>query len=124
MDRATVLYDEDCGFCRWAADRLRAWDSRDRLAFTSIQGVDGARLLAAMDHAGRLASWHVVGSGGELRSAGAAVPVVLRRLPGGAPLATMSDTFPRTTERLYRWTVRHRARLGRMLGQRACAVHP
>jgi len=23
MDRATVLYDEDCGFCRWAADRLR-----------------------------------------------------------------------------------------------------
>ena len=23
-----VLYDEDCGFCRWSADRLRAWARR------------------------------------------------------------------------------------------------
>jgi predicted DCC family thiol-disulfide oxidoreductase YuxK len=124
MDRATVLYDEDCGFCRWAADRLRAWDRRDRLAFASIQGAEGTRLLASMDPAARLASWHVADPGGTIRSAGDAVPSVLRRLPGGAPLAAVSAAFPRTTQRLYGWTVRHRARLGRMLGQRACAVRP
>lgn len=124
MDPATVLYDEDCGFCRWSADRLRAWDRHDRLAFASIQGTEGTRLLASMDPADRLASWHVVGADGEIRSAGAAVPKALRRLPGGAPLAAVSAAFPRTTERLYRWTVLHRTRLGRMLGQRACAVRP
>ena len=124
MDPATVLYDEDCGFCRWSADRLRAWDRHDRLAFASIQGTEGTRLLASMDPADRLASWHVVGADGEIRSAGAAVPAALRRLPGGAPLAAVSAAFPRTTERLYRWTVLHRTRLGRMLGRRACAVRP
>jgi predicted DCC family thiol-disulfide oxidoreductase YuxK len=124
MDRATVLYDEDCGFCRWSADRMRAWDRHGRLAFAAIQGAEGARLLASMDPTARLASWHVVSSGGEVRSAGAAVPGVLRRLPGGTPLAALGDTFPHTTERLYRWTVHHRAQLGRMLGRRACAVRP
>ncbi len=32
-----VLYDEDCGFCRWSADKLRAWDTRRRLTFAAIQ---------------------------------------------------------------------------------------
>ena len=125
MDPATVLYDEDCGFCRWSADRLRAWDRHDRLAFASIQGTEGARLLASMDPADRLASWHVVRRGRRDPLRGRRGPGArCRRLPGGAPLAAVSAAFPRTTERLYRWTVRHRTRLGRMLGQRACAVRP
>ena len=33
-----VLYDEDCGSCRWSADRLRALDRRRaRLRFAPIQ---------------------------------------------------------------------------------------
>ena len=35
----TVLYDEDCGFCRWSADKLRRWDTRGRLTFAAIQSV-------------------------------------------------------------------------------------
>jgi predicted DCC family thiol-disulfide oxidoreductase YuxK len=61
---------------------------------------------------------------GSIVSAGAALPPTLRLLPGGRPLAVMFAACPPITERLYRWTVRHRIRLGALLGQRACAVDP
>jgi predicted DCC family thiol-disulfide oxidoreductase YuxK len=124
VGRPIVFYDEDCGFCRWSADRLRAWDRHDRLRFAPIQGPDGDRLLADMDPVVRYGSWHVVSEDAGVRSAGAAIPLVLRRLPAGAPLAALAAAFPKATERTYRFTVQHRARLGRLLGQRACAVDP
>ena len=48
MDPTTVLYDEDCGFCRWTADKLRGWDRRRRLPFAPIQSPRGQALLAAV----------------------------------------------------------------------------
>jgi len=36
-----VLYDDDCGFCRWSADRIRRLDARGALAFAPIQGEVG-----------------------------------------------------------------------------------
>src|SRR6266508_2389621 len=30
MDRWVLLYDRDCGFCRWATRQLLAWDRRGR----------------------------------------------------------------------------------------------
>lgn len=124
MDAATVFFDEDCGFCRWSADRLRAWDRAGRLRFAPIQGPEGDRLLGDMDPEARVSSWHLVGRDGRRWSAGAAVAPTLRQLPGGRPLAAVFALSPAATERLYRWTVRHRPRLGSMLGQRACAVDP
>ena len=32
MSEAVVLYDADCGFCRWAIDKLLVWDRAGRLA--------------------------------------------------------------------------------------------
>jgi predicted DCC family thiol-disulfide oxidoreductase YuxK len=45
-------------------------------------------------------------------------------LPTGAPIATLASAFPRATDRAYRWVAKHRERLGRVLGERACAVDP
>jgi predicted DCC family thiol-disulfide oxidoreductase YuxK len=124
MDTATVFFDEDCGFCRWSADRLRSWDRAGRLRFATIQGPEGDRVLGDMDPATRLASWHLVSRDGRRWSAGAAVAPTIRLLPGGRPLAVVFALSPWATERLYQWTVRHRLRLGALLGQAACSVDP
>jgi predicted DCC family thiol-disulfide oxidoreductase YuxK len=119
-----VLYDDDCGFCRWSADRLRAWDRAGRLAFRSIGDAERDGSLDDIDPAERRASWHAVTPDGRLWSAGAALAPVLRRLPGGVPIASAAETFPHATERAYRFVARHRERLGAAIGARACAVDP
>jgi predicted DCC family thiol-disulfide oxidoreductase YuxK len=124
MDAPIVFFDRDCGFCRWSCERLRAWDRGGRLRFAPIQGPQGDRWLGELSPQARLGSWHLVGPDGSIVSAGAALPPTLRLLPGGRPLAALFAAAPSATERLYRWTVRHRARLGALLGQRACAVDP
>jgi hypothetical protein len=67
-----------------------------------------------------MASWHLVERGGghpapTVHSAGAAFPPVFARLPGGRPLARVSERFPRASERAYRWVADHRSLLGRPL---------
>ena len=72
----TVLDDEDCGFCRWSADKLRAWDTQHRLAFAAIQSARGAELLVAVPEAQRLDSMHAVTTDGRVWSGGQAVRVI------------------------------------------------
>jgi predicted DCC family thiol-disulfide oxidoreductase YuxK len=120
----TVLYDEDCGFCRWSADKLKAWDARRRLTFAAIQSPRGAELLHAVPEAQRLDSMHAVTPDGRVWSGGQAVRVILAELPGGSILASTATAFPGATDTTYRLVARHRERLGRMLGQRACSVDP
>jgi predicted DCC family thiol-disulfide oxidoreductase YuxK len=124
MARATVLYDGDCGFCRWSADKLRTWDRHGRLAFATIQGSIGQELLGSLDPDRRLDSWHVVEPNGRLWSAGAAAPLILRLLPFGGPLAALAELAPGLTDRTYRLVARNRGRIGRLLGQTACSVDP
>jgi predicted DCC family thiol-disulfide oxidoreductase YuxK len=124
MDRAVVLYDEDCGFCRWATGKLLAWDRQGRLRAVPLQGPEAARLLRGMNPERRMATWHLVDPDGRVRSAGRAIAPLLRLLPGSTPLAVLAETFPRTTDRLYGWTSRHRGRLGAFLGAQRCAVDP
>lgn len=111
----TVLYDRDCGFCKWSLDKILAWDRRRRrLRPVAIQSEEGARLLAAIEPQRRLDSWHLVADG-EIRSAGAAAPRLFEALPGGRPLAALLAAFPGATERAYRWVASHRVRLARLL---------
>ena len=124
MDRAVIMFDEDCGFCRWATDKLLVWDRRGHLSAVALQDPGAERLLPGMDQERRMASWHLVTADGAVRSAGRAVAPLLRLLPAGAPLAALAEAFPRTTDRMYDWTVRHRARLGAFLGKQRCAVDP
>jgi predicted DCC family thiol-disulfide oxidoreductase YuxK len=120
----TVLYDEDCGFCRWSAERLRRWDRRGSLRFAPIQSATGLSVLRSLEPDARLDSLHVVGADGRLWSGADAIPVLLRSLPGGRPVAALAAAAAAPTDAAYRWVARRRGRLGRLLGQRACAVDP
>jgi predicted DCC family thiol-disulfide oxidoreductase YuxK len=124
MGQAVVFYDEDCGFCRWATGRVLAWDRRDRIRAVALTDPETERLLPGMDRQRLMASWHVLSPDGGVWSAGRAVAPLLRLLPAGAPLAAAAAAFPRTTDRLYDWTARHRGRLGALLGTQRCAVQP
>jgi predicted DCC family thiol-disulfide oxidoreductase YuxK len=124
MERHLVLYDENCGFCRWSLARLLRWDRRGRLRAASIQGEEGGRLLADLNERDRLASWHLVTPDGRRYSGGAATGPLALLLPGGTPVAFLAETFPQSSDRLYRWVARNRDTLGRRLGEQACAVDP
>jgi predicted DCC family thiol-disulfide oxidoreductase YuxK len=117
----TVLYDDDCGFCRWSADRIRRW-ARGRAAIAPIQSDHGRELLRAVPPARRLDSMHVVTADGRVWPAGVGIPHVLRAFPGGRPLAALAEGFPRTTERLYRAVANRRDAIGRRLGEKACDI--
>src|SRR3954463_5166895 len=83
---ALVLYDEDCGFCRWTLAKLLAWDRQGRLHPGAIQSAEGRRLLAGLSEEEMLASWHLIRDG-RRHSAGAAFAPPLAPPPpgGGAP---------------------------------------
>jgi predicted DCC family thiol-disulfide oxidoreductase YuxK len=111
----TVLYDRDCGFCKWSLDKILLWDRGGRLRPLPIQSPEGQRLLDGVKPEARLDSWHLVKPGGEVASAGAAAEPLARLLPGGRPLAFLFRTFPGATERAYRWVADNRDRLARVL---------
>jgi predicted DCC family thiol-disulfide oxidoreductase YuxK len=113
--RLAVLYDEDCGFCRWSLDKLLAWDRRRRLRPVAIQSDEGQDILHAIPPEQHLESWHVRLPSGEVLSSGAAGAPVVEQLPLGRPLAALFRTFPRITERAYRWVARNRNRFARLL---------
>jgi predicted DCC family thiol-disulfide oxidoreductase YuxK len=119
--RWTVLYDSDCGFCRWSLAQLLALDRRRRLRPVALGTPEADAVLADMAPAQRSASWHLVSPDGRRWSAGAAAPPLLRLLPGGrAPAAILART-PRLTERGYRWVADHRSTLSRLIPSRAKA---
>jgi predicted DCC family thiol-disulfide oxidoreductase YuxK len=115
MAKATVLYDRDCGFCRWSLGKVLAWDRRGRVRPVPIESDEGDRLLDGVPAADRMSSWHLVGEDGTVRSAGAAFPGLFRQLPGGAPLARLTSRAPRATDRAYRWVAGNRSRWGKLV---------
>ena len=112
-----VLYDDDCGFCKWSLNAVLRWDGRRRrLRPVAIQGEEGRELLAAIPPERRLDSWHLALPGGRVLSAGAAAAPLARSLPGGRPLGWLFEAFPGATDRAYRFVASRRGRLGRMVG--------
>lgn len=114
-----VLYDGDCGFCKVMLAAVLTWDRARRLDSAPIQSDTGERLLAAMPVRERLASWHLTGVNRDVHSGGAALPIVLAALPGGAPLSRIAARLPRVTSSAYEWVASRRALLGRLFGERA-----
>jgi predicted DCC family thiol-disulfide oxidoreductase YuxK len=115
---ATVIYDADCGFCKWCLAILLRRDRSGALRPLPLGTGEADRLLADLDVGEREASWHLV-LGGERFSAGAALAPALRLLRGGRLPAAAFARFPRATEAGYRWVAGHRGLLGRFVGGRA-----
>jgi predicted DCC family thiol-disulfide oxidoreductase YuxK len=104
---ATIIYDRDCGFCRWSLAKLLAWDRRHALRPVALQSPESGGLPDD--------SWHLVFEDGRVLSGGAAVEPLMRLLPGGRPIAALARAFPRLTDRTYRFVADHRGSLGRAL---------
>jgi predicted DCC family thiol-disulfide oxidoreductase YuxK len=108
VDKAVILFDSRCGFCRRSVARLLSWDRNGRLRPVALQDPEADELLGGMDEERKTASWHLVTADGRVYSAGGAFPPLLRLLPGGRPLAAVTAAFPGLTERAYRYVARTR----------------
>ena len=114
-DGATVLYDRDCGFCRWTLAQILNWDRAKRLRPLAIQSDEGQRLLAQVPTHERLESWHLVTPDGEVRSGAEGFPGLFARLPAGAPIAWLTGLLQGPSAAGYRLLVANRTRLGRRI---------
>lgn len=114
-----LLFDSDCGFCRWTLGWVLRWDTRRRVVPIAIQDLAADVLLAGLEPEKRLASWHFVDSAGELHSAGAAFAPLFELLPGARALAALTRRAPRLTERAYRSVTSRRSTLGRLVTRAA-----
>jgi predicted DCC family thiol-disulfide oxidoreductase YuxK len=110
-----LLYDDDCGFCRWALGKVLSWDRNGRIRPVPIESEEGDRLLADLAPEQRGRSWHLVDAGGRLYSAGAALPPLLRLLPGGRLPARLADAAPGLVDRAYFFVADNRSRLGPLI---------
>jgi predicted DCC family thiol-disulfide oxidoreductase YuxK len=115
----TVLYDRDCGFCRWSVGRLLAWDRGGRLRPVAIQSEEGERLLADLTPDQRLASAHAIDAAGRRTSGGDALAPVAEVLPGGRPLAAVARRAPGLARAGYDAVAGRRPLLGRLVSGHA-----
>ena len=115
MPGATVLYDRDCGFCRWSLSKILDWDRERRLRPLAIQSEEGRRMLdaAGVPEERRLESWHLVHPDGRVESAEAGFPALFRMLPAGAPVALLTGALPGLSGTGYRFVARNRRWFGK-----------
>jgi predicted DCC family thiol-disulfide oxidoreductase YuxK len=103
----------------WLLAPLLEWD-RDRcLRPVALQAGEAEQLLADLTPQQRMASWHLIAPDGVRLSGGAALPALLRLLPGGGAPAAVFARLPGATERGYRWVAEHRSQLSRWVPERA-----
>ena len=108
-----MIYDGNCGFCKWLLSGLLAWDRELRLRPLALGSAEADALLSDLDRARREASWHLIAPSGERSSGGAALPALLRLLPAGALPAAGFGAVPGITARGYEWVAAHRTQLSR-----------
>jgi predicted DCC family thiol-disulfide oxidoreductase YuxK len=124
VNGTVLLYDADCGFCRWAVDKILTWDRQRRLTPVALHDPAADELLPGMDSETKMRSWHLVTPDGAVHSAGAGAAPLLRLLPGGRAPAALLSAFPGITGRAYALVARNRDLFGRLVGQSACDVDP
>jgi predicted DCC family thiol-disulfide oxidoreductase YuxK len=119
MARAILIYDSDCGFCRWCLGKVLAWDRARAIRPVALTTEEADRLLNGMPAGERMSSWHLVDGEGAVHSAGAGFEPLLRLLRGGTPFAGVAARFPGATERGYRLVSGHRSFFGRLVSDGA-----
>jgi predicted DCC family thiol-disulfide oxidoreductase YuxK len=110
-----LLYDPDCGFCRWSLGWVLAADRSRRLRPVKLGSPEADGLLADLTQEERMASWHLAAPDGRRWSAGYAAPPLLRLLPAGRGPAAVLAAAPEATDRVYRWVADHRSAFSRLI---------
>ena len=77
---ATLIYDGECGVCRSAVARVRAWDRHGRLAYVPFQDPSAERFGITLP--ALAAAMHLVLPGGRVFTGADAVPELGKLLPG------------------------------------------
>jgi len=131
MKAHPIVYDPDCGFCRVCVALVLSWDREGRLRPVALGTEEANTMLAGMPEAEQMASWHLAQPRWQRNvaesatildhperdapvwSAGAAFSPLFRLLPGGGPLARLTDRFPGAANRGYRWVADRRSAFGR-----------
>ncbi|MFW6003020.1 MAG: thiol-disulfide oxidoreductase DCC family protein [Halanaeroarchaeum sp.] len=117
MRNATLVYDDDCGFCTWWADFFAANAPVRIVGFSRLPSDLEDRLPADYERCAHYVTEEAVYSCGE------AVEVALRRsglLPGWLPWRALDQFGPYVwlRERGYRWVADNRGQLGRIVSKR------
>lgn len=115
MARVTLIYDSDCGFCRWCLGKVLAWDRRRAVRPLALGTDEANRLLRDMPRGEQMSSWHLIDGSGAVHSAGAGFAPLLRLLPAGAPFAALAARLPEATQRAYRAVSGNRSIFGRVV---------
>src|ERR1700759_2495396 len=105
MARATVIYDADCGFCKFSLALLLSWDrpreggGRREPGAPALRPVplgtsEADRLLSDLTPEARNSPCHLVDKSVRRNSAGAARAPALALLPGGRRPAALVARMP------------------------------
>lgn len=118
----TLIYDGDCSFCRSSVELLRRWDRRRELTFVPFQDHAALAPLPGIARAELEQAMHLVSPARAVFKGAAALPAILRLLPGGVPLALACRVpgAPGLLGRAYRAIARNRHRLG--CGSKTCML--
>ena len=117
---ATLVYDRDCGFCRWCVGWVLRLDRHRRLRTVALQADLATELLPGLSPEQRMGSWHLVRAEGGVLSGGAALgPLAAVLWPGfgrrlGRVIAPFADPG-------YRLVADNRGPLGRLVSVDAVA---
>jgi predicted DCC family thiol-disulfide oxidoreductase YuxK len=76
----TLIFDGECGMCRSAVARVRAWDRHSRLSYLPFQDPSVGRFGIALP--ALAAAMHLVLPGGRVFAGADAVPELGKILPG------------------------------------------
>jgi predicted DCC family thiol-disulfide oxidoreductase YuxK len=110
--RPVLLYDGACRLCRFAARTVVRLDRDGLVGVLPFADPAAAGLLASIDPAARLTSWHLVLPDGRHASRGEVAPL-LELLPATRRLAPVARRLP--LERLYALVSSRRGVLGRLV---------
>lgn len=114
LARPVLLYDGECAFCRMWVRRIRRWDRHDTIECVPARDrFERGDLPDLSDHAVN-ARMHLILQDGRIFTGGAALPELLRLLPGGRVprLLFLIPGIPWVATKAYDLVARHRHRFG------------
>ncbi|MFL5826867.1 MAG: thiol-disulfide oxidoreductase DCC family protein [Thermoleophilaceae bacterium] len=118
IERWKILYDRDCGFCRWSLGRVLALDGHRALEPVALDEPEADHLLGGMRHDEKMASWHLVSPDGHRWSAGDAFAPLAEAL--GYPRARRAlEPLRRLLVVLYRLVADNRNIWGKLVSDGA-----
>ena len=109
-----LVYDGDCRFCRKWITMLQSWDSAGRLRFVPFQDAAEVARLPFVPRAALEKAMHLVSPDDAVFAGAAAMPPILRLLPGGLLVRWVFAVpgVPWMASKVYGVVARNRHRLG------------